>query len=127
MNINQRRLKMIVNVVVSACITAIEIEGEEEILLQDILSGSKKEPAVRARTLLAVALKKYGYTNETISRALNVTKQAISKMLVTHEEYKKTFRAYELTCKSVRHQIEAFKEEDDAWLQRVAQGIEEEI
>lgn len=42
MNVNQRRLKAIINIVVSACITAIELEDEEQILRQEIFSKSKK-------------------------------------------------------------------------------------
>lgn len=126
MNVNQRRLKAIINIVVSACITAIELEDEEQILRQEIFSKSKKETAVRARTMLAVSLYKYGYTPDTIAKALKVTKQAVSKMFIAHEEYKRLFRAYELTAKSIKHQIEAFRREDDAWLQRVAERIEDE-
>lgn len=58
MNEAQRKLKMIVNVVVSASVTAIKFENEEEILMRDIFSKSKRENVVRARTLLAVALYK---------------------------------------------------------------------
>ena len=48
MNEAQRKLKMIVNVVVSASVTAIKFENEEEILMRDIFSKSKRENVVRA-------------------------------------------------------------------------------
>ena len=117
---------MIMNVVTSASVTAVELNGEEEILLKDILSNSKREEVVRARTLMAVALYKYGYTLETVRKVLNVSKSAVSKMLVAHEDYKKTSRIYELTCKSVRHQIEAYRKEDDEYIQKITQVEEED-
>lgn len=124
MNEAQRKLKMIVNVVVSASVTAVKFENEEEILMRDIFSKSKRENVVRARTLLAVALYKYGYTVEDVSLVLSVSKSAVSKMFVAHEEYRKISRIYDLTCESVQRQIESYRAQDDEFMQRVSSMIE---
>ena len=124
MNEVQRKLKMIVNVVVSASITAIKLKNEEEILMRDIFSKSKRENVVRARTLLAVALHKYGYTVEDVCAVLDVSKSAVSKMFIAHEEYKKISRIYKLTCDSVKFQIEAYRKQDDEYMQRIASMID---
>lgn len=127
MNEQQRKLKMIINVVISACITSIMIEGEEEkkILMKDVFSKSKKENAIRTRTLLVVALRRYGFTAETVCKVLHMSKSAISKMMTSHEILKKNNRAYELTSKSVKCQIEAFREKDDEMIQKMAFGVED--
>ena len=125
MNESQRKFKMIVNVVVSASVTAVEIDGQEEILMSDIFSKSKRENVVRARTLLAVALHKYGYTVEDVCKLLDVSRSAVCKMFAAHEDYKRISRIYELTCNSVRSQIEAYRKQDDEYLQKIAAMIEQ--
>lgn len=125
MNEQQRKLKMIINVVISACITTIMIEDEEEILMRDVFSKSKKENAIRTRTLLVVALRRYGFTAETVCKVLNLSKSSVSKMMSSHETLKKTSRAYELTSKSVKYQIEAFRREDDEMIQKMAFEVDD--
>lgn len=119
MNECQRKLKMIVNVVISACDTSLTLEGKKDVLMQEVFSKSKKEDAVRTRTLLVVALKKYGYTNETICKLLDITESAVRKMISMHDLLKNTNRIYELTSLSVKHQIEAYRAEDDAEIQKL--------
>lgn len=116
---------MIINVVISACITTIMIEDEEEILMRDVFSKSKKENAIRTRTLLVVALRRYGFTSETVCKVLNLSKSSVSKMMSSHETLKKTSRAYELTSKSVKYQIEAFRREDDEMIQKMAFEVDD--
>ena len=124
MNEAQRKLKMIVNVVVSASVTAVKFENEEEILMRDIFSKARRGDVVGARTLVAVALYKYGYTVEDVSLVLSVSKSAVSKMFVAHEEYRKISRIYDLTCESVKRQIESYRAQDDEFMQRVSSMIE---
>lgn len=119
MNECQRKLKMIINVVISACDTSLTLEGKKDVLQKDVFSKSKKEDAVRTRTLLVVALKKYGYTNETICSLLDITESAVRKMLSTHDLLKNTNRIYELTSLSIKHQIESYRKEDDVEIQRL--------
>lgn len=118
MNECQRKINMIIDVVMSACDTSLVLGGKKEVLKKNVFSKSKTEDAVRARTLLVVALKNYGYTNETICALLDITESAVRKMLSTHDFLKNTNRIYELTCLSVKYQIESYRGEDEAEIQK---------
>lgn len=106
MNNLEENMQRIVDVVVSSCITTINIEGSELVSKEEILSKSKKQNAVKARHILAFALHRYGYTYSSISALLGCTKSAVSKMIAQHSEYKKTNKPYLLACKSIKLYIE---------------------
>lgn len=106
MNDLEEKMQSIVDVVVSSCITTMNVVSSELATKEEILSKSKKQNAVMARSILAFALHRYGFTNTSICSLLGCTKSAVSKMITKHAEYKKTNKSYLLACKSIRLYIE---------------------
>ncbi len=122
MNGTPERMRMIVEVVISSCATLAMLEEDGDILLDEVLSKSKREPVVMTRTLLATALHKYGYSVDTIGKYLGRSKSAISKMFIQHDDLKKSNRLYYIVCKTTRMQIESYRETDEETIKKAIEG-----
>lgn len=96
MNNKENEIYRILDIIVDACATDIDINGTKSITKEDILGKSRKENAVMTRAMFVSQMIDAGYSYTTIAQILHRTEAAIRHLFKLNIDYYRTSRAYRI-------------------------------